>query len=74
MTKLDVMPQGVRTSLTRVAGDLHHQFQGVFGHETIEALVLDSYAEIGRPGHGHQVVDPRCAAIRPRAIGGSRAR
>lgn len=34
-----------RRALANVARDLHDQFSGVFGIETIEALVLDSYAK-----------------------------
>jgi arsenate reductase len=32
--------------LHSAARDLHTEFRGIFGEETIEALVLDSYAEL----------------------------
>ena len=40
------MSPGTRKALSQVAGDLHARFQGVFGKETVEALVFDSYAEL----------------------------
>jgi len=42
----DVMTPGVRMALGSVARDLHKKFPGVFGLETIEALVLDSYEDL----------------------------
>ncbi len=42
----DVMTPGVRMALAGVARDLHKRFHGVFGSETIEALVLDSYEDL----------------------------
>ncbi len=35
-----------RMSLHAAARDLHTQFRGIFGEETIESLLLDSYAEL----------------------------
>lgn len=35
-----------RVSLHAAARDLHTQFRGIFGEETIESLLLDSYAEL----------------------------
>ncbi len=39
---------GERSALNNVARDLHHKFEGVFGIETIEALVLDSFNELSK--------------------------
>jgi protein-tyrosine-phosphatase len=39
------MSSGQRESLHRVALELHAKFEGVFGQETIEALVVDSFNE-----------------------------
>jgi arsenate reductase (thioredoxin) len=39
------IPASDRRALSNAARDLHDQFSGVFGIETIEALVLDSYTE-----------------------------
>src|SRR5271170_7212444 len=41
-----IMTQADRRCLHSVARDLHTEFRGIFGEETIEALVLDSYAEL----------------------------
>jgi arsenate reductase len=41
-----VMTQAERMCLHTVARDLHTEFRGIFGEETIEALVLDSYNEL----------------------------
>ncbi len=41
-----VMTQGERMSLHNAAVDLHTEFRGIFGGETIESLLLDSYAEL----------------------------
>jgi arsenate reductase (thioredoxin) len=35
-----------RVTLHAAARDLHTQFRGIFGEETIESLLLDSYAEL----------------------------
>ncbi|HEX7996652.1 MAG TPA: arsenate reductase ArsC, partial [Streptosporangiaceae bacterium] len=40
------MTQAERMCLHRAARDLHQQFRGIFGEETIESLLLDSYAEL----------------------------
>ncbi len=40
------MSPGQRSALSNVVLDLHIKFQGVFGQETIEALVLDSFREL----------------------------
>jgi protein-tyrosine-phosphatase len=40
------MTQADRVSLHAAARDLHTQFRGIFGEETIESLLLDSYAEL----------------------------
>ncbi len=41
-----VMTQAERMCLHGVARDLHTEFRGIFGEETIEELVLDSYNEL----------------------------
>ena len=41
-----VMTQAERMCLHSAARDLHIEFRGIFGEETIEELVLDSYAEL----------------------------
>ncbi len=41
-----VMTQSERMCLHSAARDLHTEFRGIFGEETIEALLLDSYAEL----------------------------
>ncbi len=43
MTANGSMPENRRAVLLRVATDLHDKYMGVFGQETIEALVFDSY-------------------------------
>ncbi len=40
------MMQAERMCLHSAARDLHTEFRGIFGEETIESLVLDSYAEL----------------------------
>jgi arsenate reductase len=46
MVESDVISPGVRRALSNVARDLHERFSGVFGQETIDALVTDSYARL----------------------------
>jgi arylsulfatase A-like enzyme len=46
MTGIDSMSAATKTSLERVANDLHQRFRGSFGFKTIEALVFDNYAEL----------------------------
>jgi hypothetical protein len=41
-----VMTQAERMCLHSAATDLHAEFRGIFGTETIESLLLDSYAEL----------------------------
>ena len=41
-----VMTPAERMCLHSAARDLHTEFRGIFGQETIEALLLDSYAEL----------------------------
>jgi len=41
-----VMTSAERTSLHNAARDLHTEFRGIFGEETIESLLLDSYSEL----------------------------
>jgi arsenate reductase (thioredoxin) len=46
MALVHLMTKGERMALHSAAGDLHAQFRGVFGPETIEAMLLSSYAQI----------------------------
>jgi len=46
MSDLIVMTEGQRRGLALVTNDLHARFHGVFGRETIEALVDDSFTEL----------------------------
>lgn len=46
MVDMSTIPEGRLRALTNVARDLHRRFEGVFGQETIDALVLDSYAKL----------------------------
>ena len=48
MNEQAVMTPGQRSALHSVARDLHHKYEGKFGVETIEALVLDSFDELSR--------------------------
>jgi protein-tyrosine-phosphatase len=41
-----VMTQAERSCLHGAASDLHTEFRGIFGEETIESVLLDSYAEL----------------------------
>ena len=43
MSDLVQMNSGQRMALTHAARDLHTKFEGVFGQETIEALLFDSF-------------------------------
>jgi arsenate reductase len=43
MSDVELLPGGVRKALHSAARDLHREFEGVFGEETIEQLVTDSY-------------------------------
>ena len=46
MPDADLIPSGIRTSLHNVAADLHHDFEGVFGEETIHDLLEDCYLTV----------------------------
>ena len=46
MLDTHIMTQAQRKCLLRAAKDLHEQFRGVFGEETIQALLFSSYAEL----------------------------
>jgi arsenate reductase (thioredoxin) len=46
MAQTHVMTEAERSCLRSAARDLHVQFRGVFGEETIESLVFSSYAEL----------------------------
>jgi len=40
------LPAAERTCLRSAARDLHTEFRGIFSQETIESLLIDSYAEL----------------------------
>jgi arsenate reductase (thioredoxin) len=46
MLDAHIMTQAQRHCLFGAAKDLHQQFRGVFGEETIQALLFSSYAEL----------------------------
>jgi len=46
MPQTHVMTNAARMALRSAARDLHDEFRGVFGEETIEALLHSSYAEL----------------------------
>ena len=46
MTDTDLIPASTRNALRNVARDLHHRFEGVFGEETIQDLLEDSYLSL----------------------------
>lgn len=46
MLDTHIMTQAQRRCLVSAAKDLHEQFRGVFGEETIQALLFSSYAEL----------------------------
>ncbi|HXP19180.1 MAG TPA: arsenate reductase ArsC [Streptosporangiaceae bacterium] len=46
MEETQVITSAVRMALRGAARDLHAQFRGVFGPETIESLLLSSYEEL----------------------------
>jgi arsenate reductase (thioredoxin) len=54
MSDTYVMTNAVKMCLHRVASDLHEEFRGVFGEETIESLVLNSYAELAAKATVHR--------------------
>ena len=46
MSDARLFPDGIHKALHNAAKDLHAEFEGVFGQETIEALLNDSYQEL----------------------------
>ena len=46
MADSDLIGESTRTTLLRVVRDLHYRFEGVFGQQTIEKLVFDSYCQM----------------------------
>ena len=42
----ELVPQNLWRPLDRIAQDLHDKYEGVFGSETIESLVEDSYIKL----------------------------
>ena len=42
----ELVPQNLRRPLNAIARDLHDKYEGVFGTETIESLVVDSYIKL----------------------------
>jgi arsenate reductase (thioredoxin) len=53
MSDTHVMTPAERTCLHSAARDLHEQFRGVFGEETVEALLFSSYAELAAKATVH---------------------
>jgi arsenate reductase len=49
-----VMTQAEMNCLRSAARDLHEQFRGVFGEETIQALMFNSYAELAATATVHR--------------------
>ena len=41
-----IMTAGERMCMHSAARDLHTEFRGIFSEQTIESLLLDSYAEL----------------------------
>lgn len=54
MTDIDLIPAGIRKTLKHVAADLHRHYQGVFGEETIERLLEDSYVSMAATATVHR--------------------
>lgn len=46
MIETDLISAETRRALNRVGQDLHARFHGVFGKETVESLVVDSYLKL----------------------------
>lgn len=46
MPDSELIPAGTRKALRNCARDLHHRFEGVFGQETIQAQLEDSYLSL----------------------------
>lgn len=46
MAENGFIPDERRTALHHVVRHLHYKYKGVFGHETIEAIVFDSYRQM----------------------------
>lgn len=46
MPGTELIPAGTRKALSNAARDLHQRFEGVFGEETIQALLEDSYLSL----------------------------
>jgi len=53
MTETRAITGGEKMALHSAASDLHRAFRGMFGAETIEALLLDSVAELARANPDH---------------------
>jgi arsenate reductase (thioredoxin) len=54
MPDTHVMTRAERGCLHRAARDLHEQFRGVFGEETIESLLLNSYEQLAATATVHK--------------------
>ena len=54
MPETHVMTAAERNCLRSAARDLHEQFRGVFGEETIESLLFSSYAELAATATVHR--------------------
>ena len=46
MSDVELLPDGIQKALHSAARDLHIEFKGVFGEETIESLLATSYLEL----------------------------
>ena len=54
MAPVHMMTKGERMALHSAACDLHAQFRGIFGPETIEAMLITSYAQIAARATVHR--------------------
>jgi len=71
-----IMTPAERWCLRSAARDLHTQFRGIFGEETIESLLLDSYEELASTAtvtRWHVVGAERFARERLQALGHAQA-
>jgi arsenate reductase len=72
-----MMTKGERTALHSAARHLHTQFRGTFGPETIEAMLLTSYAQIATRSTVHRwltLTAERYARERLRVLASTRIR
>jgi arsenate reductase (thioredoxin) len=77
MQQTHSMTNAERRALHGVARDLHEQFRGIFGEETIEALLHSSYAELAATATIHRwlvLSAEKFARQRLRALAHARAK